>query len=157
MIRFALDADVPAIQLITKLSLTEAYVDLLSAEVQEEFLKTNYSQDVIKERIGTMNVLMCDTEAGTVGFALFAVEDDLMRIFALYVLPAHQRQGAGQSLLDGVVAIAKETTSGVGIEVESRNLASQKFYSQAGFEVEKTYPFDLFGQPLKMTYLVKRF
>lgn len=157
MVRIALVDDVPAIQLIAKLSLVDAYEDILSAEVQEKFLAEYYSQEIINERIQNMNILMGETDAGTVGFVIYAMEEDLIRIFALYVLPAHQRQGVGKELLKTLMNLANDSSRGVGIELESRNVRAQKFYLKEGFEVEKTYPLDLFGQPLKMMYFVHRF
>lgn len=158
MIRVATMEDVPAIQLIARLSLDDAYEDLLSNEVKEEFLQTYYSKEVIEERLNDYTILMADTEAGTVAFGIFNKDqDNITRIMALYVLPQHQRQGVGQALLDAITLFVKENSDGVAIEIESRNMRAQKFYSKQGFESEKAYPLDLFGQPLKMTYLVRRF
>lgn len=157
MIRFAKEEDVPAIQLIAKLSLEDAYINLLSSDVRDQFIEKFYSRKLIDELIEHQNVMMADTEAGTVGFAIYQKEDDLLRIYALYILPDHQRKGTGTELLDALVNYAKPENDGIGIELESRNIPAQKFYQQAGFIAEKTYPYDLFGQPLKMNFVVKRF
>lgn len=157
MVRFAKEEDVPAIQLIAKLSLEDAYTNLLSAEVREQFIQKFYSRKLIVELIEHKNVMMVNSDAGTVGFAIYQKEDDLLRIYALYILPDHQRKGTGTKLLDALMEYAKRDCNGIGIELESGNIRAQKFYKHAGFEVEKTYPSELFGQPLKMNFVVKRF
>ena len=156
MVRIALEDDVAAIQLIAKLTLVDAYEGVLSPEVQEKFLDEHYSQVVIKDRIHNMNILMGENEFGTVGFVIYTSEVDFVEIIALYVLPQHQRQGVGKNLLDAVFGFAKDSEKCVKIDLESRNLKAQKFYTKEGFEVEESFPRDLHGQPLKMLRFVRK-
>lgn len=152
MIRIALLEDVPAIQLIAKLSLEYAYDDLLSKEVQEKFLSEHYSQEAILKRIEETNMMMLASEAGTVAFTSYTVNQDRIHIQALYVLPQYQRMGAGTKLVEYLISLGKE----LAIDLESRNMIAQKFYAKHDFELDHNYPFDLYGQPLKRSLLVRK-
>lgn len=157
MIRSANVADVAAIQLIAKLSLEFAYSDLLSKDVQEKFLAEHYSQDKIQSRIQETDVKMLETDAGTVGFTIYDEQEKLIHIQALYILPEHQRKGAGTTMIKWLIQYSESRRKNLVIDLESRNVIAQKFYAKNGFELDHNYPFDLYGQPLKRSYLIREY
>lgn len=65
------------------------------------------------------------------GFACLDKTGRLPQVYALYVLPEHQRRGIGGQLLQEVIATVGQP--GLSLQVAVYNDASQKFYQRHGF------------------------
>ena len=152
MIHKASQDDIPVISLIAKLSMEDAYKDILRPEVQGSFLQDYYNKDRVGEFIEHNDVYIIDNDEGfNVGFLSVQRNLNECEIIALYILPKYQNQGLGSKLLQ--FAIAQHTHCTLFIDIESRNIPSQKFYAKHGFVLSESFPIELYGQPLKITRL----
>lgn len=154
MVRLAKAADVLPITLIARLTLEDAYHELLSDYASSKFIEDFYNTTIIEGLVEAGNMLVVENEEGlSVGFLSFKVVDSECEIVSLYILPRFQKEGYGSKLLAALYehTKAKEYFT----DIESRNIPIQKFYAQHGYIHETSYPQDLYGQPLKITRLRK--
>jgi len=130
-------ADIPAIQHIARFTWGPAYGSILGPDQLAYMLDWMYSTESLREQFarGCRFLLLRDGEMPG-GFAGFeASEKGGFKLNKLYVLPAKQKSGYGQSLLDEVISIAK-TAGGTYLDLNvNRNNAARFFYEKLGFYV----------------------
>ena len=152
MVRVAKAEDVLPITLIARLTLEDAYAELLNEDVQSQFIDTFYNAETIETLIANQNILVVDNDDNlSVGFLSLSVEGDVCEIVSLYILPRFQHLGYGSLLLKSI--LDHDGFKEFYTDIESRNIPTQKFYAKHKFELDHSYPQDLYGQPLKITRL----
>lgn len=152
MVRVAKEKDVLPITLIARLTLENAYADLLNDNVQSQFIEEFYNAETIGNLVANQNILVVDNEEHlSVGFLSLSVEGDVCEIVSLYILPNFQHLGYGTQLLESV--LDHDGFKEFYTDIESRNIPPQKFYAKHQFKLETSFPQDLYGQPLKITRL----
>lgn len=152
MVRIATEDDVLSISLVARLSLENTYQELLNEDVKEKFIEDFYSPSMIAKLIEEHKILIVENEDNlTVGFLSLAIDNSICEIVSIYILPNYQGQGYGKELLETLMS--NDEIKEIYSDVESRNIPIQKFYSKRGFEIEKSYPQDLYGQLIKLTRL----
>lgn len=152
MVRIATDADVLSITLVARLTLEDAYRDILNIDVQSRFIGDFYNASIIKNLIEDRKILVVENEEKlTVGFLSLIIHEDACEIVSLYILPNYQMSGYGTELLNTL--FQSDEIKAIFTDVESRNMPTQKFYARHGFIHEASYPQDLYGQLTKLTRL----
>ncbi len=154
MVHLATHEDVLPITLIARLTLDDAYKDLLETHVKDKFVEDFYNASIIEDLVSEGKILVVVNEDDlSVGFLSFKQTDDVCEIVSLYVLPKFQDAGYGTKLLNALYEYSN--AKAYFTDIESRNIPTQKFYAKHQFEHETAYPQDLYGQPLKITRLRK--
>lgn len=133
----ATPSDIPAIQQIAHATWPTTFGGILSDEQIAYMLDWMYSTESLREQFarGCQFLLLWDGETPG-GFAGFeASEKGGFKLHKLYVLPAKQKSGYGQSLLDEVISMVK-TAGGKYLDLNvNRNNAARFFYEKLGFFV----------------------
>ena len=116
------------------LPLTDAYVQG-AAEVERACLSTAWTEKQIAALPEYAHYLTA-IDGGTVcGIASLYVSFDESELINIAVLPDYRGRGIAQSLLDALLAHAREKDcKSMFLEVASRNEAAQNLYKKNGFE-----------------------
>ncbi|MBD3299799.1 MAG: GNAT family N-acetyltransferase [Candidatus Moranbacteria bacterium] len=69
-----------------------------------------------------------------IGMALASLEEDKVKLIALYVLPEYQRQGIGKMLMQKVLDFSKNSKQ-IRLEVAAYNQQAINFYQKNGFKL----------------------
>jgi len=89
---------------------------------------------------GEREMFVAEMEGGPVGSVSINVHDevpDLLHLFALDVVPAHQRRGIGTALIQRVEEEAtRRGKPGVWLDVEIVNEDARRLYERLGYMVE---------------------
>lgn len=150
MVRLATADDVLSIGLVARLTLDDTYQEMLHENVRDQFIEDFYNSNVIGQLVAEHKVLLVENEDRlTVGFVSLQISEGVCEIVSNYILPNYQNQGYGLQLIETIKKNSEITQ--MYIDIESRNLGTQKFYVTQGFEKETSYAQDLYGQLLKMT------
>ena len=111
--------------------------------------------DLLADQSGARFIVVADNATGGVsGFAAAGPErsgDPTYRgeLYAIYVLPSHQRGGLGDSLVHAVATrLAAAGTTSMLLWVFEANAQSRAFYEALGGIVVRTQPIDIAGQTL---------
>ena len=139
-IRNATAADVEAIRAIANETWRDAYRDLLDPDWITEHLAAWYEPGLVASQIEAAEAsdlgqfLLAETDGQIVGYLHFELMDDRgPYLRRLYVLPAHQRSGAGR-------ALTEELHRGLGegftyeLDVHPENSKAIAFYKGLGAE-----------------------
>ena len=154
MIRDANKEDIPAIQLIARLSIDVAYEELFREDVREFAIDNYYSNEMMETLFDKGFVLLVrNEEKDNVGFLSYIIQDRELKILGFYILPKFIGQGYAIALLDHLILKERQKVDMITIDVESQNMPTQRFYARQGFVVASAYPQNLNGQPLKMVRL----
>ncbi|MCT2346855.1 GNAT family N-acetyltransferase [Niallia taxi] len=155
VIRKITQEDITQVQDVAKTTWNATYEGIIPAEIQENFLKSAYNDDRMKQRIESSTLYVAEVEGTVVGFANFSPvrENGKVELGAIYLYPKHQGKGIGSALvqtgikdLDGVNEIY--------INVEKDNKIGKTFYEAKGFEVVKEFDDDFDGHILKTVRMV---
>ncbi|MEI2405775.1 GNAT family N-acetyltransferase [Niallia taxi] len=155
VIRKITQEDITQVQDVAKTTWNATYEGIIPAEIQENFLKSAYNDDRMKQRIESSTLYVAEVEDTVVGFANFSPvrENGKVELGAIYLYPKHQGKGIGSALvqtgikdLDGVNEIY--------INVEKDNKIGKTFYEAKGFEVVKEFDDDFDGHILKTVRMV---
>ena len=154
MIRDANKEDIPAIQLIARLSIDVAYEELFREDVREFAIDNYYSNEMMETLFDKGFVLLVrNEEKDNVGFLSYIIQDRELKILGFYILPKFIGQGYAIALMDHLILKERQKVDMITIDVESQNMPTQRFYARQGFVVASAYPQNLNGQPLKMVRL----
>lgn len=151
MVRIAQLKDVEAIKLIAMLSWKQAYQELVPQEIQDKFLEENYNSEAIASRIESSKMIVVTEEGLDVGFAEYGVEGDKIHVYAIYVLPSHQRMGFGRKMIDFIES--QENNASIVMDLENGNYMGELFCEKLGFERMSAKADNLYGHPLKKILL----
>lgn len=150
MIRFAENKDLKSIQQVARVSWNTTYEGIIPREVQDNFLKTAYSDEMMERRLKHSLLLVAEVEGKIVGFANFSPVRDNgdVELGAIYLYPASQGMGLGTALLQkGIEEL--EGVKKIYINVEKENEIGKRFYDAKGFKIVSEFDDDFDGHILK--------
>ena len=154
MIRDANKEDIPAIQLIARLSIDAAYEELFHQDVREFAIDNYYSNEMMETLFDKgFCLLVRNEEKENVGFLSYIIQDRELKILGFYILPQFIGKGYASALMEHLILKERKNIDLISIDIESRNMPSQRFYARQGFKAASAYPQNLNGQPLKMVRL----
>lgn len=159
MIRAITFQDIAAVQQIATISWNDTYKNIIPENIQQLFLEKAYSKTMLAKRIEKTIFLLAECEGKPVGFANFTYVDGDgdAELTAIYVLPAYQKIGYGQKLLQAGLHEIREGHQ-LFVYVESENNAARIFYEKFGFDCLEEFDEHFEGHPLstaKYVYLLK--
>lgn len=147
--------DIKQVQYIAKITWNATYEGVIPSDVQENFLKSAYSDERMKQRLQYSTLFVAEVENNIVGFANFSSvrEDGNVELWAIYVHPEHQGKGIGSALLQkGIQDI--DGINKIYVNVEKDNQIGKTFYEAKGFEVVKEFVEEFNGHTLKTIQMV---
>ena len=135
-VRTAGERDLAAIRALLVETWHATYDAIYSAKRVTEITDDWHSIASLKARLTRPNseFLVADDgkRIGGMAFAAASTDPKIVLLNQLYVLPASQRQGIGQALLDEVEASFPEANT-LRVEVEEANAPAIAFYRSKGF------------------------
>ncbi|MFT8320264.1 MAG: GNAT family N-acetyltransferase [Bacillus sp. (in: firmicutes)] len=149
VIREMQKADIQQVQHVAKSSWNDTYEGIIPLEIQENFLKSAYNNEMMKWRLEHTNLFVAETEGKIIGFANYSrVKDEgKAELAAIYLYSAYQGKGIGTSLLhEGVKNL--EGVKEIYINVEKENKIGTTFYKAKGFHVVSEFNEDFQGHIL---------
>jgi GNAT superfamily N-acetyltransferase len=149
--------DTKQVQSIAKITWNATYEGIIPLEVQNNFLKLNYSDESMKQRIERSIVYVAEVEGKVVGFANYSTVRDggKVELAAIYLYPEFQGKGIGTALIQQAVKELKGIKE-IYINVEKDNKNGMNFYEAKGFEIVKESDVEFDGHILKQVRMVKK-
>ncbi|USB33815.1 GNAT family N-acetyltransferase [Paenibacillus sp. YPG26] len=147
--------DIRQVQVVARASWHTAYQGIIPTEIQDRFLNSAYSDEMMKRRLEQSFLYVAEDRGRIVGFANFSPvnEDKVVELMAIYLEPEYQGRGIGSALLqEGIVhsAGAKE----VYAHVERENKAGRRFYESRRFVTAAEFDDEFDGHRLKTLRMV---
>ncbi len=149
--------DTKQVQSIAKKTWNATYEGIIPLEVQNNFLKSNYSDESMKQRIERSIVYVAEVKGKVVGFANYSTVRDggKVELAAIYLYPEFQGKGIGTALIQQAVKELKGIKE-ICINVEKDNKIGMNFYEAKGFEIVKESDIEFDGHILKQVRMVKK-
>jgi ribosomal protein S18 acetylase RimI-like enzyme len=149
--------DTKPVQSIAKTTWNATYEGIIPLEVQNNFLKSNYSDESMIQRIERSIVYVAEVEGKVVGFANYSTVRDggKVELAAIYLYPEFQGKGIGTALIQQAVKELKGIKE-IYINVEKDNKIGMNFYEAKGFEIVKESDLEFDGHILKQVRMVKK-
>ncbi|MDX8288699.1 GNAT family N-acetyltransferase [Metabacillus indicus] len=147
--------DIEQVQDVAKTTWNATYEGIIPTEIQENFLKSAYNNEMMKQRLEHSILFVSEADGKVVGFANFSpvTEDGKVELGAIYLYPEEQGKGIGSALLQkGIKDI--DGVNEIYINVEKENNIGKRFYEAKGFEVIKEFDDDFDGHILKTVRMV---
>lgn len=156
-IREAVMDDIPQIQEVAKTSWNATYDGIIPLNIQEGFLSSAYSDEMMKYRMENSLMIVAEVKDQIVGFANFSPlkEDGEAELGAIYLYPMYQGNGIGSSLLNAGVESLREVRK-IYINVEKENKIGTTFYKAKGFKIVSEFDDNFDGHILKTVRMVLR-
>ena len=147
--------DVMSVQDVANKSWFATYEGIIPREIQEDFLRVAYSEEMLERRLESSHVFVAEVADEVVGFVDFSPVDAAGRVElqAIYLYPAMQGEGMGTALLRKGIA-KLDGVKEVVVEVEEENLIGRQFYEAKGFKMVAEYDEDFAGYVLKTIQMV---
>ncbi|MCX8002241.1 MAG: GNAT family N-acetyltransferase [Anoxybacillus mongoliensis] len=155
IIRKMKQGDIQQVQYIAKITWNATYEGIIPSNVQENFFKSAYSDERMKQRLQRSTLFVAEVKNNIVGFANFSsVRDDgKVELWAIYVHPEQQGKGIGSALLQkGIQHI--DGANEIYVNVEKDNIIGKSFYEAKGFKVVKEFDEEFDGHMLKTIRMV---
>ncbi|WP_102028993.1 GNAT family N-acetyltransferase [Salirhabdus sp. Marseille-P4669] len=155
VIREAKANDIKQIQDIAKKSWHATYEGIIPNAVQERFLQSAYSDEMMKKRLLGSFLFVAEVEKKVVGFANFSPVKEIgeVELGAIYIYPEYQGMGIGSHLLHkGIHHI--DGVQSIYINVEKDNTIGRTFYEAKGFQLVEEFDDDFDGHTLKTVRMV---
>lgn len=148
--------DIKNVQQVAKTSWNDTYDGIIPAHVQESFLNSAYSDEMMKRRLEVSSLYVAEADGQIVGFANFSTvkEEGEVELGAIYLLPEFQGEGVGTALLNEGINNAQKASK-VFINVEKENGRGVYFYKAKGFEMLTEFEDKLEGHITVMVRMVK--
>lgn len=162
-------ADTGRIQAVASVTWEATYTEIVLPEVRASFISNSYSDQSLRisiSREGQDNWFWVaestDPDHEMIGFAqvylrpTIAPDAELTRI---YVLPAWQKKGVGNALLEALIQELRALRPGLRpprlyLSVAAENHQAIAFYEQRGFQFKSDFEANLPGQKLAMQEFV---
>lgn len=147
--------DTKQVQDVAKTTWNATYEGIIPLEVQENFLKSAYSDEMMKRRLERSHLFVALYNEKIVGFANFSPvnEEGKTELGAIYVDPEYQSKGIGSALLQkGITNF--DNVKEIYINVEKDNKIGLTFYQAKGFQLVKEFDDEFDGHILKTIRMV---
>ncbi|QOY35544.1 N-acetyltransferase family protein [Anaerobacillus isosaccharinicus] len=147
--------DIKQVQQVAKISWNTTYNGIIPIEVQENFLSSAYSDEMMQTRLERSFIFVAEVEGDVVGFANFSSvkEGGKVELAAIYLDPQFQGKGIGTGLLEqGIKDI--EGIKEIYLNVEKENQSGRTFYKAKGFEVLNEFDDEFDGHILKTVRMI---
>lgn len=147
--------DTKQVQYVAKTSWNATYEGIIPYEVQENFLKSAYNDEMMKRRMERSLMLVAEEGGRVSGFANFSPvrEGGKVELYAIYLLPEVQGKGIGTALLnEGMLRL--DGVKELYISVERDNAIGKAFYEAKGFMAVEEMDEDFEGHILKTIRMV---
>jgi len=155
LIRKMRKEDTVNVQDVAKKSWNATYEGIIPSAIQENFLKSAYSDEMMKKRLNGSLFLVAEIENIIVGFANYSPVNNKgeAELGAIYIYPEHQGEGIGTALLqEGIRNL--EGVKEIFINVEKENKTGKTFYEAKGFNIVEEFDDDFDGHILKTVRMV---
>ncbi|MEW9675395.1 GNAT family N-acetyltransferase [Lentibacillus sp. L22] len=147
--------EISQVQHVAKTSWNSTYDGIIPADIQNNFLKTAYSDEQMKHRLKSSLFLIAEVNGEIVGFANFSPVNDIgqTELGAIYILPEHQGLSIGTDLLHEGLKLQPDAKE-VFISVEKDNDIGKHFYEAKGFKIISEFEEDFDGHLLQTIRMV---
>lgn len=155
-IRDMKEEDIKEVQQVAKTSWNDTYRGLIPEYIQENFLNSAYSDEMMKRRLAVSSLYVAEADGKIVGFTNFSKvkEGGKVELGAIYLLPVIQGKGVGTALVNEGIEKAKNASK-VFINVEKENEKGVNFYKAKDFKTLSEFEEDLEGHMTTMVRMVK--
>jgi len=143
------------VQDVAKTTWNATYDGIIPLEVQENFLKSAYSEESMKRRLQHSNLFVAEVEEVVVGFANFSSvrEDGKVELGAIYIYPKYHGKGIGSALLlEGMNKL--DGVREIYINVQKDNQVGKNFYEAKGFQYVKEFADTIGGLNIETVRMV---
>ena len=144
------EGDIEQVQLVAKSSWHSTYKGIIPDHIQESFVNTAYSYEMLMKRLTETLFLVAEQEDNIIGFANFTPLKDEKRVElgAIYLYEEYQGNGIGTELLKtGLEEL--QYLKKMYVNVEKDNQSAVSFYKSKGFMIETEYDDVFDGHTLK--------
>lgn len=151
VIREMVKEDIKQVQDVARKSWNTTYEGIILHQIQENFLKTAYRDEMMEKRLSESFIFVAEIEGKVVGFANFTPvnSEGQSELSAIYVYQNFQGVGIGSALLQqGIKEL--ENLKEVYINVEKENSIGKTFYDAKGFKTIKEFDDNFEGHILKI-------
>ncbi len=150
LIRKMNETDIEQVQLVAKLSWQSTYKGIIPEEIQESFVNSAYSNEMLVKRLKKTLFLVAEQENKIIGFANFTSlkGDRWVELGAIYLYEEFQGKGIGTDLLKAGIEHL-EHVKRIYVNVEKENQTAVNFYKLKGFNIETEYEDVFNGHALK--------
>lgn len=142
--------DTKQVQDVAQKSWHSTYEGIIPRNIQENFLKVAYSDEMMEKRLNESLIFVAVMENKIVGFANFTTVNNAgqAELSAIYLYPNHQGKGIGTALLHRGIDVL-ENAKEIYIDVEKENNSGITFYQAKGCKVIKEYEDNFDGHMLQ--------
>lgn len=150
LIREMVKEDTKQVQDVAKKSWNATYEGIIPNEIQENFLKSAYNDEMMEWRLSNSLMLVAEADNMIAGFTNFSSvnEKGQAELSAVYLLPEYQGEGIGSALLNtGIKKL--ENVREIHLDVEKDNTIGTAFYKAKGFKTVDEYDDNFDGHMLK--------
>lgn len=144
-VRPATGADVEAIVTVGRVTWPAAYTAIAGEDYVRRGLAAWWSPEGIAQAVAGGRTLVAVVQERVVGVATFSVDDGVLDLWKLYVLPDAQGTGAGSALLAAVVDGPGAAAREVRLAHLDGNAPARAFYERHGFVETHRTPDELGG------------
>ena len=150
LIRKMSKKDINEVQNVAKESWHATYEGIIPREIQDNFLKHAYSDDMMEYRLKNSYMYVAEVEGEVIGFINFSSlnENNESELSAFYINPEYQGHGIGTQLLQTCTSELTKLKA-IYLDVEKENNIGLSFYKKKGFEVVDEYDDNFDGHILK--------
>ena len=147
--------DTKQVKYAAKKSWNTTYEGIIPIEIQENFLKGAYNDEMMERRLEHSLMLIAEVKNTIAGFANFTPvnEQRQTELSAIYLLPEYQGKGIGLSLLNTGIEKLKDVKE-IHLDVEKENTIGTTFYKAKGFRTVDEYDDNFDGHILKTVRMV---
>lgn len=150
MIRSMTSDDIEDVQYIAFETWKKTYQNSIPEDIQHHFLSDNYSARMLLKRMEKTMMLIAECDGVPIGFANFTTVDGDgdAELTAMYILPAYQKSGYGQTLFQ--VALSKlADAKQLFVYVDNQNVIGKNFYEKQGFQLQNIFSESFGGHPVE--------
>lgn len=155
LIREMKPKDIEAVQGVAKASWETTYAGIIPLEIQENFIKSAYSEAMMRKRLEVSSLYVAAEQEKIIGFANFSTvkQGGSAELGAIYLLSDYQGLGIGSALLrEGINNL--EGAHSLFVDVEKENRTGVAFYQAKGFKNDSEFEDNLDGHITKMLRMV---
>ncbi|TWG93341.1 ribosomal protein S18 acetylase RimI-like enzyme [Nocardioides sp. J9] len=133
VVRPASAADVDAVVAVGHATWPAAYTALAGEEYVERGLTELWAPDDVARAVEAGMVLVAESGGEVTGMVMCSLDDGVLTIWKLYVVPNRQRRGTGSALLSAVLAGPGARAREVRLAYMAGHEQARRFYEGHGF------------------------